>query len=291
MEAAVPYPGPMQPSARPAPVDVPPDVLELIRSAESVTAFTGAGMSAESGIPTFRDAQTGLWQRYSAEDLASVDAWSRDPSLVWGWYQHRARLVRAAEPNDGHVALAMLADRTPVEIVTQNVDDLHERAGSHVTAHLHGSLFAPRCRHCGTPYLGTDAVHTGDAPVAGLDAVHDLGDDDDPEHMRTAPPTCMHCLSEVRPGIVWFGEALPVDEWGRGEAAVLGADVVIAIGTSGVVHPAARLPEVALAAGIPVIEVNPEETPLSESATVSWRATAATALPALVAALNAAAPR
>ncbi|GAA4407159.1 SIR2 family NAD-dependent protein deacylase [Tsukamurella soli] len=269
----------MQPSTRPAPVDVPRAVLELLRGAETVTAFTGAGMSAESGIPTFRDAQTGLWARYSAADLATVDAWSRDPALVWGWYQHRARLARASEPNDGHIALATLAERCTVGIVTQNVDDLHERAGSNVTAHLHGSLFAPRCRHCGTRSLRADDA---DAPAP-------TGDPDapDPEALRQEPPMCVHCRCEVRPGVVWFGEPLPVDEWGRAEAAVLAADVVLAIGTSGVVYPAARLPEIALATGIPVVEINPDETSLSEAATACWRATAATALPALVAALNA----
>ncbi len=302
----------MYPSARPAPVAVPHRVIELTRTAGAVTAFTGAGMSAESGIATFRDAQTGLWERYSAADLASVDAWSRDPALVWGWCQHRARLARIAEPNDGHIALALLAERSAMGIVTQNVDDLHERAGSPVTAHLHGSLFAPRCRHCGTPYLGPDAVRshgagaidagTADKAVADeavADGVAADGPgqadadqaDPTPESLRLSPPTCVHCRSEVRPGVVWFGEPLPVDAWGHAEAAILGADVVLAIGTSGVVYPAARLPELALANGIPVIEINPDETALSEHATVSWRATAATALPALVAALNAASRR
>ncbi|WP_019203778.1 NAD-dependent protein deacylase [Tsukamurella sp. 1534] len=269
----------MQPSDRPAEVAVPHAVAELVRSGADIAVLTGAGMSRESGISTFREAQTGLWERFDPEEIASVDAWSQDNALVWGWYLWRAHVARRADPNDGHIALAELASSRSVSIVTQNVDDLHERAGSRVAAHLHGSLFAPRCEHCGTPYLGSDAeirVRDGEEPSPEL---------------RVDPPTCMHCLSLVRPGIVWFGEPLPVDAWGRAEAAVLAADVVLVVGTSNLVYPAARLPETALEAGIPVIEINPEVTPLSRHASVTWRATAATALPALVAAINAGAAR
>ncbi|MDP0398623.1 MULTISPECIES: SIR2 family NAD-dependent protein deacylase [Tsukamurella] len=263
----------MPPSDRPAPIPVPPAVAELLTTADTVAVLTGAGMSAESGISTFREAQTGLWEKYDPEEIASVDAWSRDAPLVWGWYQWRAYVARQAEPNDGHIALAELGEHRTVSIVTQNIDDLHERAGSEVTAHLHGSMFAPRCEYCGTPYLGSDAE---------LKATHG---EPSPE-MRVTPPTCMQCLSQVRPGIVWFGEPLPMDAWGRAEAAVLAADVVLVVGTSGLVYPAARLPEMALEAGIPVVEINPEPTPLSRQATEVWRTTAATGLPALVAALN-----
>ncbi len=267
----------MHPSDRPAAIDVPAAVVELVRSAESIAVLTGAGMSRESGIATFREAQTGLWEQYDPEAIASVDGWNRDNALVWGWYQWRAHVARQADPNDGHIALAELASSRTVSIVTQNVDDLHERAGSRVISHLHGSLFSPRCEHCGTPYLGSDAFLPDDADVTPT--------------LRTTPPTCMHCLSLVRPGIVWFGEALPMDAWSRAEAAVVMADVVLVIGTSGIVYPAARLPETALAAGIPVIEINPEATPLSEAASYHWRGTAATTLPALVAAINAGAAR
>lgn len=263
----------MRPSDRPAAVEVPAAVAELVRSADSVAVLTGAGMSKESGIATFREAQTGLWERFDPEQIASVGGWSHDNALVWGWYQWRAHVARRAEPNDGHIALAELAEGRAVSVVTQNVDDLHERAGSRVTSHLHGSLFAPRCEHCGTPYLGADAFLPDDDEVSPA--------------LRVTPPTCMHCLSRVRPGIVWFGESLPVDAWRRAEAAVLAADVVLVIGTSGIVYPAAKLPETAVKAGIPVIEINPEPTPLSTAASVTWRATAATALPALVAAINA----
>ncbi|ADG77943.1 SIR2 family NAD-dependent protein deacylase [Tsukamurella paurometabola] len=263
----------MRPSDRPAPVPVDPAVTELVRDAESIVVLTGAGMSAESGIATFREAQTGLWARYDPEEIASVDAWTRDSALVWGWYQWRGYIARQAEPNNGHIALAELGTRRSVSIVTQNIDDLHERAGSEVTAHLHGSLFAPRCEYCGTPYLGSDAE------IRATDG------EPTPE-MRVTPPTCMQCLSQVRPGIVWFGEPLPMEAWGRAEAAVIAADLVLVIGTSGLVYPAARLPEMALEAGIPVVEINPEPTPLSARATVAWNTTAATGLPALVAAVT-----
>lgn len=271
----------MQPG--PPPVDrsdapsVPAEVLDRVRSAESIAVLTGAGMSRESGIATFREAQTGLWEQYDPEAIASVDGWRRDSALVWGWYQWRAHIARRAEPNAGHLALAELARSRRVSIITQNVDDLHERAGSTVLSHLHGSLFAPRCEHCGRPYRGADAFLPDGADVSPA--------------LRAAPPTCMECLSAVRPGIVWFGEALPLDAWSRAEAAVLMADAVLVVGTSGLVHPAARLPESALAAGIPVIEINPEWTPLSAAASYHWRGTAATTLPALVAAVNADAAR
>lgn len=257
----------MQPSGRPADIPVPANVLELVRSAGVVTACTGAGMSAESGVPTFRDGESGLWSRYDFAELATPAAWERDPALVWAWYRWRAREVSAAQPNPGHIALAAIGSQRHVAVVTQNVDDLHERAGSSRVSHLHGSLFAPRCKHCGTPYLGAME------PVTGTE-------------LRCPPPTCMHCLSEIRPGIVWFGEPLPMDTWRAAEAAVLGSDIVLVIGTSSLVHPAASLPESALAHGIPVIEINPDPTPLSDSASAVWRTTAAVGLPALAAALH-----
>ena len=263
----------MQPSGRPPVVPIPPNVLESVRSADNLVAFTGAGMSAESGISTFRDGETGLWSRFRFDELATPEAWAKDPALVWAWYQWRAHEVRRAEPNPGHRALAALGAHRHVRVVTQNVDDLHERAGSSVAAHLHGSLFAPRCRDCGRPYSG---------------AVEPPWDSSTPEPtLRVDPPICGHCLSEVRPGIVWFGEALPMDAWAAAEAAVLASDAVLVIGTSSLVYPAARLPESALNHGIPVIEINPEPTPLSPFASAIWRTTAATGLPALAAALGA----
>ncbi|GAA1480328.1 NAD-dependent protein deacylase [Gordonia sinesedis] len=245
------------------------EAIDALRAAQWVTVFTGAGMSADSGIPTFRDVDTGLWERYDPAELATPEAWRSDPALVWAWYLWRAHMVRAAQPNAGHLALADLAADRALMVVTQNVDDLHERAGTPVVAHLHGSLFEPRCANCGHPYTGTDA---------------------DPDRatgaMRVEPPTCPVCLSPIRPGVVWFGEALDGETWQRAESAFAGADLVLVVGTSGIVYPAAGLPERAAARGVPVIEINPEPSGLTRVATHSVRASAAVGLPALVAALR-----
>ncbi|HMS73808.1 NAD-dependent deacylase [Gordonia sp. (in: high G+C Gram-positive bacteria)] len=257
------------------PVTLPGDVVDLVRQAHSITVFSGAGMSAESGVPTFRDAQTGLWERYDPAALATVDAWDNDPALVWGWYLWRMKLVGDAQPNPGHRAITALADHRTVMVVTQNVDDLHERAGSNVISHLHGSLFEPRCSGCSAPYHGT-----GTRLPDGFDITSYT------EPPRIDPPSCRECQSPVRPGVVWFGEALPRGAWQRAEHAISGSDLVLVIGTSGIVYPAAELPERALAAGTPVIEFNIDESALSPYVTRSVRTSAAVGLPALLDALG-----
>ena len=239
--------------------DVPPEITDATRSAKNVTVLTGAGMSAESGVPTFRDAQTGLWQQYDVAALATPDAWAADAGLVWAWYQWRAELVRAAKPNAGHTALA--AWDANVRIITQNVDDLHERAGSTNVEHLHGSLFAPRCSECGKP--------------AQVDPVSEPTE-------RIPPPPCTDCASPVRPGVVWFGESLPEAPWTAAIDAVESCDVLLVVGTSGAVYPAAGLPSVARGAGVNVIEINPVATDLTDQVDFSWRTTAALGLPALI---------
>lgn len=227
-----------------------------------VTVLSGAGMSAESGVATFRDAQTGLWETFDPEELASPRAWRRQPDVVWAWYLWRHHLVKAVEPNAGHVAIAEWQKDADVRVITQNIDDLHERAGSRDVAHLHGSLFEFRCERCHSAYK--DGLEDMPEPVAALD-----------------PPVCS-CGGRIRPGVVWFGEALPDEPWQKAVDAVAEADVVVVVGTSGIVYPAAGLPSAALAQGIPVIEVNPDVTPLSGSATASIRDTAARALPGLL---------
>ena len=245
--------------------EMPDAVARLAREARRVTVLTGAGMSAESGVPTFRDAQSGLWTRYDPEQLATEDAFRRDPSLVFGWYASRLAGVRAVFPNAGHRALADWAGHAEVRLVTQNVDDLHERAGSEVLAHLHGSLAAFRCLDCGRPF-------DGDLPEP--DAVG-----------RAAPPLCP-CGGLVRPGVVWFGEPLPQKAFADSVLACRDTELLLVVGTSGIVYPAAGLPDLARSMGVPVVEINPEPTELSPSCDVTWRATAATGLPALVAALG-----
>ena len=249
---------------------VPRQVLEAAAAARRVTVVSGAGMSAESGVPTFRDAQTGLWERYAAEDLATPEAWEHDRAFVWAWYLWRLGLVHRAQPNAGHLALAEWA-RLPgapeIKVVTQNVDDLHERAGSSPVIHLHGSLAAFRCERCEAAYDGV---------VEPLD--HEVE--------RLEPPRCGRCGGAIRPGVVWFGEMLPVDEWERAVEGSESCDLLLVVGTSGIVHPAAGLPFTALGSGATVVEVNPDETVISDFVHDRWRATAADALPALVAAFG-----
>lgn len=244
---------------------VPDELVAWVRQATTVTVLTGAGMSAESGIATFRDAQTGLWERYDPMQIASVDAWLSDPSLVYGWYVWRVAVAHAAAPNAGHLALADWARRTRVRIVTQNVDDLHERAGNSDVVHLHGELMALRCSDewCGAPY---------DQPLPIVSEPTE----------RVTPPPCSVCGAPVRPGVVWFGEMLPEGAMDTAADLVLGSDLVLVVGTSGIVYPAAMLPDLARGHGVPVVEINPEATDLSDRVDLCWRTTAARGLPLLV---------
>lgn len=249
-------------------VELPEEVVAAVRAARRILVLTGAGMSAESGVPTFRDAQTGLWEAFDPSQLATLQAWQDDPAFVWAWYAWRIRLVRDVGPNAGHRALAELAQHREVTVVTQNVDDLHERAGSRVAAHLHGSLLHLRCADCGHPFEGEPELPEQPAE-------------------RVDPATCVACGGDVRPGVVWFGEMLPADAVAVTETALEAlqpGDVCLVVGTSGIVFPAAGYPAMALAEGATVIEVNPVETDISDMCHHVVRDTAARALPALVAA-------
>jgi NAD-dependent deacetylase len=242
----------------------------LLSDARRVVAFTGAGMSKESGVPTFRDAQTGLWAQYDPMQLATPEAFRQNPARVFGWYLWRLRLVRAVSPHAGHLALPRLAQRfQDLTVVTQNVDGLHRRAGSERIVELHGAIEAFRCFDAGHPF-----------DPAGVDALLAQPEGDTP------PPACPDCGSPVRPGVVWFGEGLPQDAVQAAWEAVDQCDVLLAIGTSAVVFPAAELPHVALRAGASVIEVNPDPTPLTPYATVAWHAAAGEALPELLRSLE-----
>ena len=232
----------------------------LLADAGRIVVFTGAGMSAESGVPTFRDALTGLWERFDARALATPEAFDRDPALVWGWYEWRRTQVERVAPHAGHAAVAAL-DCT---LITQNVDDLHERAGSPDPIHLHGSLFAPRCSACARP------APPPDTPAA-----------EPAEGRRLEPPPCAHCGAPIRPGVVWFGEQLPREALERAVEAAANADVLITVGTSGLVHPAAEIPLVTARTGGRVIQVNPQPTPLDAICAVNLRGTAAQILPEL----------
>ncbi|MBX6749355.1 MAG: NAD-dependent deacylase [Micromonosporaceae bacterium] len=255
---------------------------EALRGAQRVVVFTGAGMSAESGIPTFRDAMTGLWARYDPAELATPQAFRADPELVWGWYEWRRALVSRAQPNAGHVAVAAIEAHVPgTVVVTQNVDDLHERAGSSAPIRLHGSLFAPRCSACAAPAPVPAVVSTA-VSIGTLAADGDV--DPEPEGQRLAPPICTGCGGLVRPGVVWFGESLPADALKAAVDAAARCDLLLAVGTSGVVYPAAEIPEVAARHGAMVIQINPQPTALDGIAALNLRGSAASVLPALVAA-------
>jgi len=212
-----------------------------LRSAHRVVVFTGAGASAESGIPTFREALTGLWERFDPAQLATPEAYRADPSLCWGWYEWRRRKVALAQPNAAHHAIAELARRVPqLTVITQNVDDLHERGGSLEVIHLHGSLNSPRCIDCDLPH--TLALPLDTLPEGGV---------------RLEPPRCSRCIGFIRPGVVWFGEMLPEQAWRDAMEAVKECDFFLSVGTSGIVYPAAELPLRALGHGATVVHVNP----------------------------------
>lgn len=216
---------------------IPSQVIETLRSAGHVAVLTGAGVSAESNIPTFRDAQTGLWAKYSPEELATPQAFRRNPQLVWDWYAWRRELVSRADPNPGHFALVELAGLVPkLTLITQNVDGLHQRAGSDDVIELHGSI--------------TRIVCSSDRRVA--ETWSEAGE---------TPPRCPDCDSYLRPDVVWFGEALPTQALHRAFQAAETCDLFLSVGTSALVHPAASLPFTALERRTPTIEINPDETP------------------------------
>lgn len=212
------------------------------RTQGAVAVLTGAGVSKESGIPTFRDAQTGMWTQFNPEDLATREGFLRDPGMVWDWYDFRRNGVWNAEPNAGHRALvemeALFADWT---LITQNVDNLHRRAGSQHVLELHGNIFRYKCLERNHP---VSEAYLRDQPDA-------------------RPPNCPMCASFVRPDVVWFGEALPEPVLNRAFEAASCAQVMLVAGTSGVVQPAASLPLVAREAGATVIEINPERSALT----------------------------
>ncbi|MER5334466.1 NAD-dependent deacylase [Micromonospora sp. NPDC002717] len=243
---------------------------QLLGSARRVVVLTGAGISAESGVPTFRDGLTGLWARFDAQRLATAEAFHADPDLVWGWYEWRRARVSRAEPNPGHLAIATIQTRVlGSTVITQNVDDLHERAGTRAPIHLHGSLFAPRCVAAAAHPASFEG--TSDGEPAQPD-----------EGRRIPPPRCASCAALVRPGVVWFGEPLPEAALTAAVEAAVACDVLLTVGTSGVVHPAAEIPRVAARSGAAVIQVNPQPTPLDRVCAINLRGTAAHVLPALV---------
>jgi NAD-dependent deacetylase len=248
----------------------PPGLIAGLRAARRPLVLTGAGMSAESGIATFRGGEDSLWSRYDPMRLATAEAFDADPELVWAWYRWRMARIRLAQPHAGHRALAELARIRPgMVLATQNVDDLHERAGSRNVLHLHGEIAATRCRRCQRPQA----------------LAIDPGWAQQPE-LRAAPPHCEACSGPLRPGVVWFGEALPEPALRAAIQAAETADLVLVVGTSGLVHPAAGLPALA-SPEAPRYEINPQPSALSVAMDGLWQIPAGLALPGLVEALRA----
>jgi NAD-dependent deacetylase len=243
-------------------------LLETLRLAQRVVVSTGAGVSAESGIATYRDAVSGLWEHFDPQRFATPQAFQSDPSLVWAWYECRRAQVGQTEPNPGHLAIAALERRVPhFTLITQNIDNLHERAGSSNPVHLHGSMFAARCVDCSRP---------ADFPEVDIPDIT--------VECRIDPPRCEHCAGLVRPGVVWFGEDLPAGALKTAVETAANCDVLLSVGTSHTVYPAAELPFIAAKMGALVIQVNPEPTQLDQIAQFNLHGTAAQVLPALISA-------
>lgn len=270
----------LPPSPRPIPlasaphvdmVELPSPLLEHLRSAERWVVMTGAGISAESGIPTFRDAQSGLWERFDPHELATPEAFATHPARVWAWYHWRRQLIGSAHPNPGHLALAELARRVPAfTLITQNVDGLHQEAGCNDVVELHGNIRRNRCEHCQHSEAATMPGRSED-----LSATAEL-----------PPPTCPSCQQgRLRPDVVWFGEHLPDHALAAAISATESATVFFSIGTSSLVYPAADLPLLAQRQGALIVEINPAPTPLSQLADYTLHGPAGVILPALAHAL------
>jgi NAD-dependent deacetylase len=233
-------------------------VREWLKQAKSVAVLTGAGVSAESGVPTFRG-NGGLWKQRRAEDLATPEAFNRNPKLVWEWYDWRRSVLADARPNPGHYALAELENRVDnFTLITQNVDGLHELAGSQNVLRLHGSIWRVRCMSCKRE--GFDRR----IPFPEL------------------PPKC-ECGGMLRPAVVWFGEGLPADVWRAAETAARSADLFLVVGTSAVVYPAAGLAQIAKSSGARVVEINIAETKLSDGIDEFLQGASGELLPQLIA--------
>jgi NAD-dependent deacetylase len=230
---------------------------ELLAPVRALVVITGAGMSKESGIPTFRDAPNSFWANFNPEDLATPQGFLKDPPLVWKWYNERRGMIGEASPHPGHYAIASMEPLfDEFLLLTQNIDNLHRKAGSNGVVEMHGNIFRFKC----------------------FDNHHAI---DQLPKTNEEPPRCQ-CGSMIRPDVVWYGEMLDPDHLDRAFAALIACDAILVVGTSGMVYPAAGFPGAAKSSGAKVIEVNPEETPISEIADVFVKAGAGEALPAIV---------
>jgi NAD-dependent deacetylase len=233
------------------------EVRTRLAAARAVTVLTGAGISADSGVPTFRGVD-GLWRNFRAEDLATPEAFARDPRLVWEWYNWRRELIATKKPNPAHEAVAAMERRFPrFWLITQNVDGLHRDAGSTRLSEIHGNIWKVRCTACGL--VGDNRQ----VPIPIL-------------------PACPACGGLVRPHIVWFGESLAAEDLARSGEALESCDVLLIIGTSGIVYPAASFAPLARSAGAFVVEINPDQTPNSGVVDVALQGRAKDVVPLLL---------
>ncbi len=240
---------------------LPEALLERLRKSRHLMVLTGAGMSAESGIPTFRDAQTGIWSKYRPEDLATPQAFTAHPGRVWSWYQERRQKVRDAQPHSGHVALVALESMVPrLSIVTQNVDALHQRSGSCNVIELHGNIMRSICHLTSRPIDDEWLAQSDDCPPRSPWAQDGL----------------------ARPDVVWFGEPLPAGAMEAATNAAMVCDFCFSIGTTSLVQPAASLPLLAVEHGASLVEINPQETPLSLHADYCLRSSASKVLTSIL---------
>jgi NAD-dependent deacetylase len=238
-------------------ISFPAELTERLAAAESVCVLTGSGVSAESGVPTFRDAQTGLWAKFEPEALATVEAFRRNPSMIWDWYEWRRKLVRQAKPNAAHYALADMESLFPrFSLITQNVDGLHQAAGSQKMIEFHGNIMRTICADEGCVIEDYDASQS--------------------------PPPCPRCAAYLRPDVVWFGEAIDQGSLEKAIAFAGECDVFFAIGTSAQVQPAAGLAEFAMQSGACIVEINPQQTLLSKRADYTLHGAAGEVLPSLI---------
>lgn len=239
-------------------ITFPPELVHLLRKAARVAVLTGAGVSQESGLRTFRDAQAGLWAQYRPEELATPRAFASTPKLVWDWYAHRRRAARGAQPNAGHYALVEMEKKVPnFTLITQNVDGLHHLAGSKKILELHGNVLNVRCSQCGT-----------------------FADDWSEESEEV--PRCKKCNGLLRPNVVWFEESLPREQLESAVRAARNCQVFFSIGTSGVVQPAAALAHAARNEGAVVVEINADPTPLTPNVDFAFHGKSGEILPELV---------
>ncbi len=242
---------------------IPQELINAIASAKHVVAMTGAGVSAESGVPTFRDAQTGMWEKFEPTELATPQAFQSNPELVWKWYQWRRELISNVEPNPGHLALFELQNLvSKFTLLTQNVDGLHQQVGNDEVVELHGSIVRAKC---------FDQNHMS------LEW---------PDDSKQQPPVCQECGSLMRPDVVWFNESLPQEAIESAVAATSDCDVFLSIGTSSVVYPAASLAFSAVENGAVTVEINPNPTPLTTEVTYSLPGPSGEVLPLIIQALR-----